>query len=639
MHDAVMSLLAVASMALAAFGVGRAALRALRTGEDDPLAVAVWSLALGLVLVGSMLAALGLAGLLSRSAIAVLTMSAGLWGIGELLGAHAALNLQQRLVRSRGDDSDPAASTDGLSIWTIRGAWALAAVVCNSRLLSALAPPTGEAAAGGHLEVAKTWLMDGSLVYLPSSGDTRFSAGTAMWRVWALALDGGVAVQLADWACGLLLGLATVVLARPIVGRRLAWLAGACVLLIPAVAQQMALTGGALPTAVLATLAIAAWRRGAMDDNGSRWWLISGMLLAGVMEGSAMSIALAGTLMAASAAVCWRSEARRRHLLRGVAVMALAAIVVALPMLVCAIECGWQAPSPELIATAGTLSGVAEAQDAWHALLWPDESHAPRLGNGGIPLEDAGCAFLVAAPGLLVARRLRGLGTLLAMAGGFGMLAVCLAPTSIHLSALLIAPTLCVALAWVWNEWRRLPRPAALAAHAILLLVLLVGAAATARQTVPTLGVALGLQTREQYLLSNEPTYNAAALLNQIAGPDTHLLSHEAGGLYFNCRVTHFGDMIGASNQDCSRSGPRRFDPEQLRAAGITHLLLVEPAAHLGFRRGDDAGHTRRAARRPRRHDPPAGIRASGLGRRGAATPFTCCVESRPPSRTFSRLA
>ncbi|HEV7221860.1 MAG TPA: hypothetical protein VGN42_04115, partial [Pirellulales bacterium] len=100
MLETLMSLLAVASIAAAAYGLGRPLVRGLGVGEDDALAVGVWSVAAGLVAAGLALVALGLVGLLSQAIIGVLTLAAGFWGLGEFSRAYLAREEQRRLGRA-----------------------------------------------------------------------------------------------------------------------------------------------------------------------------------------------------------------------------------------------------------------------------------------------------------------------------------------------------------------------------------------------------------------------------------------------------------------------------------------------------------------------------------------------------------
>src|SRR5262245_66588699 len=84
MIESITSLTALAIILLAAYGLGRPIVRRLQYEELDRLAGSVWSVALGLVLAGLALMALGLVGGLYRPLIGVLTLAAAFWGIGEL---------------------------------------------------------------------------------------------------------------------------------------------------------------------------------------------------------------------------------------------------------------------------------------------------------------------------------------------------------------------------------------------------------------------------------------------------------------------------------------------------------------------------------------------------------------------------
>ncbi len=77
-----LSLLSVAVITLAAYGLGRPVLRGLNLADDDRLTAGVWSIAVGLVLAGTLLAILGLVGLLYRPLIGVLSTVGCFWGIG-----------------------------------------------------------------------------------------------------------------------------------------------------------------------------------------------------------------------------------------------------------------------------------------------------------------------------------------------------------------------------------------------------------------------------------------------------------------------------------------------------------------------------------------------------------------------------
>src|SRR5207249_4093046 len=103
-------------------------------------------------------------------------------------------------------------------------------------------------------------------------------------------LDSAVAAQLIHWALGLLLAAASVLLARPLVGRRAAWLASAIVLTVPGITNQMAAPLNDVALAVFTTLALVAWqqalasaRHGTDDQVGEprlpwRWFILAGLM-------------------------------------------------------------------------------------------------------------------------------------------------------------------------------------------------------------------------------------------------------------------------------------------------------------------------------------------------------------------------
>ena len=81
--DVLGSLAAAAAIGLSAFGLGRPALRRLNLPHHDPLSVGVWSLALGLVIGGSLILTLAAAGCVYSSVIVGLTLAACFWSLVE----------------------------------------------------------------------------------------------------------------------------------------------------------------------------------------------------------------------------------------------------------------------------------------------------------------------------------------------------------------------------------------------------------------------------------------------------------------------------------------------------------------------------------------------------------------------------
>src|SRR5262249_38863643 len=203
-----------------------------RVGEGDALSIGVWSMALGLLVGGMALTLFGLIGVLYAPVIAVVTLAAGLWGLAELAQAHLAR--QDRVLfepigtleinRRQREPGEPTG-------WLIAWVSALAGCVLLCSLVSALAPPTACDAMCYHLELPKRFLEQHTLVYLPDSDNCTYPLLVEMWYLWALALNDGTAAQLVHWGLGIVLSLATVLFAEPLLGRRSPWLAGLTMLL------------------------------------------------------------------------------------------------------------------------------------------------------------------------------------------------------------------------------------------------------------------------------------------------------------------------------------------------------------------------------------------------------------------------
>jgi len=556
-----LSLFAFCCLAMAAFGLGRPLLRGLRVGEDDRLSVIVWSLALGLIAAGLLLLALGLMGALYGPLIGVLTMVAGCWGLGEALrgrlqaAQHRAFpvpNPIQNAVHVPAHDAvSPRAEEPDESPWAPPAGWvrraivAAAGIACAGSLIGALAPPTAGDALCYHLELPKRFLLERQILHLPHHDNATFPLLTEMWYLWGLALDGGVCAQLVHWGLGVLLALATVVLATPILGRPWAWIAGAVVVLTPGVTNQMTAPLNDVALTAMTTLTLAAWWQAAVNDEDRRWFLV-----AGLMAGGALGIKHLALVFAFAVAATWvwmlvRHGKRRRSLLQGAAVVTVVALSVGGPWYA---RAAWHRGNP-VFPFLGEVFGPGDAA----AKQTLPESKSP-LGRGPLGLAIApwqvtmhpeqfggrghqlGVLFLATLPGLLLVRRLRGLGTLLAVGLGYGLLWYVLRQNVRFLFP--AVPPLGVAVVWVWIELRRFPRPAKLlagAAFACILAAMCVVAVVRPRQQ---LAVAVGLEDRDKYLLRHEPAYRAAAVANALLDDDAHLLSQDYRAFYFNQRVT-----------------------------------------------------------------------------------------------------
>jgi len=202
--------------------------------------------------------------------------------------------------------------------------------------------------------------------------------------------------------------------------------------------------------------------------------------------------------------------------------------------------------------------------------------HPERFGGRGHQL---GVLFLAAVPGVLIVRRLRGLGILLAVGLVYSTLWY-LSRQNVRF-LLPAVPLLSVAAVWVWIEMRRFPRPARLVAGAALAAILDAHAAIPLVRCGDQLAVAIGLESREDYLLRHEPTWQAAVVSNRLFGPEARLLSQDYRAFYFQCHVIRENAYRRLTRYDEKIVEPADFS-RVLRRAGFTHLLLAENIAGRG---------------------------------------------------------
>jgi hypothetical protein len=554
MLDQLVSLLALGLMSLAAYGLGRSLLAILRLDGDDRLAHGVWSIAIGLVIVGMLLAGLGMAGLLWRPLIAGLSVVAGLGGVAMLVRSHT--QWLKKVIAAGGHYDDEETPSIAMACpppagWILWVALSLAVAASLSALVAALAPPTDAAALARYLELPKTFLANHAISYLPDRHSTA-PLLAEMWYLWALALDGPVAAQLAHWGLGLLLGLASVVLATPVIGRSWAWIVGAVVLLVPEVNHQMQLPLVDLGLALMTTLAVAGWRRVALDDQPQGW-----LIPAGLAAGGALAIRPEAALFGAAMMIpmVWlgrRQPARRGLLAKGAGVVALVAVAVA---------------------------GLWYARAACHPGPFPcfaGEAWRSAIEQRFAECRHFGVLLLAVAPGMAVARRLRGLGTLLV---GALIYTGCWWLLGQRAGLLLPAiPVFAIATVWVMVELYRFPAVARWVAAAAIVALAVVDVAGDAMSCRDRLPVAMLQETRDAYLERREPTWPAADIMNQITSPGTRLLSQEERTFYFRCPVTLEKTYLQTDGDRLRDLKPGDFSG-LLRESGFSHVLLTETVA------------------------------------------------------------
>jgi hypothetical protein len=590
MFDQLISLLALFAIALAAYGVGYPILRGLGLGGHDRLAAAVWSLALGLVLCGTLLAGLGLLGLLVRPLIGVLSVLGCFWGI-QCIGFGQTPAPGNR-TDSLSDAIGPANPWSRPPRWLNRGILLAAAVACLGSLIAALAPPTAGDALCYHLELPKEFLAGHGLDYLPQNENSTFPLLVEMWYAWALVLDGPVAAGLIHWGLGILLGLSTVVLATPVIARPWAWVAGAVVLLVPGVGNQMTAPMNDLGLALLTTLALAAWCRAVVGHESRRWFLLAGLAAGGALATKYLALVFVLAVALPTAWAFLRQSRQRRLLIQGAAVVTIVAASIGglwyvraayhrgnpvYPFLAELFDAagppgaGLQQTLPQSKSPLGR-GAVGLAIAPWQVTMHPEQ-----FGGRGHQL---GPLFLVALPGLLFARRLRGLGFLLGVALSYAILWFLLRQNVRFL--LPVLPILALAVTWVCMELRRFPRVPRLLAAAAFALILAASATVALRRSRDQAAVALGLQSRQEYLLRHEPTWTAAEVSNSLFGPDARMLSQDYRAFYFQCHVTREHVYRRQTGYDRAIAEPADFS-RTLRQAGFTHLLLAENLTQRGI--------------------------------------------------------
>jgi len=599
MLETLMSLLAVASIAAAAYGLGRPLVRGLGVAGDDALAVGVWSLAAGLVTAGLALVALGLVGLLSKAIIGVLTLAAGFWGLGELSRAYLMRDEQRRLGRPGPPAAPPGESAEPNwrqpPRWLARGLVALAGVAAVGALIAAAAPPTAGDALCYHLELPKRFLSQYAIVHLPDHDNSTYPLLVEMWYLWALALDGGVAAQLVHWGLGLLLALATVLLATPIVGREWGKCAGCLVLLVPGVSNQMTAPLNDVGLAAFTTLALAAWRRAAVEDDDPHWFLLAGWMLGAALGAKHLALLFAAAAGLAAVWHAWRQGERRRRLFAGLASMAVVAISVSG---VWYLRAAWHHGNPvhpffqehlgrpqlagrERPTLPADKTPLGRGPLALAPAPWQITMHPERFGGRAHQL---GLLFLATMPGLLFCRRLRGVGMLLIISAGY-FAGWFLMRQNIRF-LLPLAPLLCVPVVWVWIESRRLPRAPATIVALVSTAIVACGAAVSAARCTNRLAVALGWENRGQYLQRHEPTFQAARWANALLPPEARILSQEHRAFYFHARLTRENIYRRQTDYDRGISTPDDL-ARRLRADGFTHLLLAESLNDSGVHYND----------------------------------------------------
>jgi hypothetical protein len=195
--------------------------------------------------------------------------------------------------------------------------------------------------------------------------------------------------------------------------------------------------------------------------------------------------------------------------------------------------------------------------------------HAEHFGGRSHQL---GPLFLMLLPGLALVRRLRGLGTLLSIAAIYASAWFCLRQNVRFLYP--IVPLLSVACTWAIIEIGRMPAAPRAISRAAVAAAFLIGMALPVYRIGDRAAVALGTESREAFLQRCEPSYNAATIVNQLAGQRAKILSEDYRGFYYRGEFTRESVYRRLTNYD------RQIPPlgpvsRHLKQGGFTHLVLV----------------------------------------------------------------
>lgn len=656
MFTSTLSILTLVTMLLAGYGVGRPLVRGLmRKEEPEASAVVVWSLLVGWIVIGLGLTTLGMTGLLYRSVVGIGTVVAAFLGVGEIARAIANRSeenqgvpsvIRQMLRFQEGEETlrHGQAPAQGM----LAGLIGLAAIAVTASLLGALAPPTAGDALCYHLELPKRFISANRFLYLPYSDNSTYPLLVEVWYLWAMILHGAtipgaIAAQLVHWMCGILLGMATFTLARPILGQRWSVVVASVVLITPGVTNQMTAPLNDVALAMMTTMALAAWWRFTVNREGLAWCVLAGIAAGGAL-GTKYIAALFGIAVAFSAIwTFFHQRERRAELVKGAMLVGGIAILIggvwygrayqyrgnpvypflaelhkphesnnlskkgntrfakknddtapaqkkSLTQKVSQKQSVHLATPTPLWQDGLTNEGISKKFETlpkrkaplgrspwallsapWHISISPD-----RFGGRSHQL---GILFLAGLPGLLFARRLRGLGTLLLATVAYFTLWFLLRQNVRFLFPIL--SLLSVALVWVWIEMDRMPRAPRRLAMTVFLFVLVIYAGVSVRRSCDRVPVALGWESHRDYLSRCESGYHIAQKVNQVVNSRDHLLSQDVRHFYFNCPVTQEKVFHRFVSYEAS-VGKQSSLSDVLRQAGFSHLLLIENLTERG---------------------------------------------------------
>jgi len=242
------SLASAVGISIAAYGFGRPLARMFDFAREDRLERGIRSLLLGFPAAGLMLAVCGLLGCLGTVSVSFVTL------IGLLLASVEIACSIAHHPRLGGGSGPPWAEYLPRSPvhWAVV---CLVTAVLTATLITALVPPTEQALLARMLDAPNSALLAGTF-WNGDQASLQLISLPQIWSLWGLALDGPVAANLVHWQLTIVVAAASVLLARQLVSRELAWLSGCLVLISPVCWSH--LSAGAAPSLAAALVLLAS---------------------------------------------------------------------------------------------------------------------------------------------------------------------------------------------------------------------------------------------------------------------------------------------------------------------------------------------------------------------------------------------
>jgi len=634
MLDSVLAASTLVAIWLAAFGIGHACLPWHRGKERLPLFERLlWPSGLGFLagtLVVCVLGSLGVANKLVLTLGTLLAAAFGLLSLAQLVyeellfqiqnprpspshrsGIFARSDLFRPIARSvlgLGFGPGPGDIHRGIQIrisfekirrWIAqpvgpglsRGVrWAVnlgATGTAAASFLAALAPPTAEEAIAYHLPWVRSWQITHRLELIPWWAAKHGPGLADVLFFWGVQFGDLSQPALLSWMFGLLFAAATAVFASFWLGRSWGSVARAVVLLTPVVNSLMSMPSPEIIGAGWGILALTAAAKAVFESRGM-WDLVAALFAGGsalvLPSGFWVALGVAAILLYNVVCKVGKSGPLATWTMAGLATVVAILLFHAgfqnslsgqrarslhVPSIESKVREGPGAPG-----NTGQPSGDTGLSQrtvfcllnvhGWLASSWP---------FGEKEFQELGLLFPAVLPALLWYGIPKALAWCAVGAGVYWVLAATIWPDSGFL--LLLVPILTTFVVSVWRQrtsgspqWDRL-------VDILILGILAAHFCWAVSQSAHAWPVALGWETREEYLSRHEPTWKAAELLSLWPKGTVKLLTNEARRGYFPGSVLGEEEFFREIGNFAFEENPEGLI-ELLRSHQVTHLLIRE---------------------------------------------------------------